>query len=127
VSATRLLLVGHGRMGQLVASLAPSHGFAVAGTIDEHSNPHAEWPDAEVAIDFSVGDAVPATVARLARRGTPMVIGTTGWHEHEGRVRDSAIGVGVVAAANFAIGVNVFLAVAGRLGKLMAAQPSFGG
>jgi 4-hydroxy-tetrahydrodipicolinate reductase len=127
MNTARLLLVGHGRMGQLVASLAPAHGFTVVGTIDENSDPEATWPDADVAIDFSVAAAVAATVARLARRGTPMVIGTTGWHAHEGRVRESAIGVGVVAAANFAIGVNVFLAVAGRLGKLMAAQPSFGG
>ena len=27
----RLLLVGHGRMGQLVEQLAPSYGFALAG------------------------------------------------------------------------------------------------
>jgi 4-hydroxy-tetrahydrodipicolinate reductase len=35
-------------------------------------------------------------------------------------------GLGVVAAPNFAIGVNLFLAVAERLGALMASQPSFG-
>jgi len=126
MSETRLLLVGHGRMGRLVESLAPEFGFAVAGTVDEHSDPSAAWPAADVAIDFSVADAVPGTVARLARRGTPIVIGTTGWQASESEVRASATGIGVVAAPNFAVGVNVFIAIAGRLGKMMAAQPSFG-
>ena len=122
----KLLLVGHGRMGSLVETLAPEYGFTVAGTIDEHTDPNGEWPAADVAIDFSVAEAVPATVAALARRATPVVIGTTGWQAQEARVRDSAAGIGVVAAPNFAVGVNVFLAVTARLGRLMAAQPSFG-
>jgi 4-hydroxy-tetrahydrodipicolinate reductase len=67
-------------------------------------------------------------VSRLAARRIPIVIGTTGWQEHEAAVRAAVAdaGIGVVAAPNFAIGVNVFLAVAERLGALMAAQPSFG-
>lgn len=127
MSATRLLLVGHGRMGRLVESLAPEYGFSVVGTIDEYTDGKAEWPAADVAIDFSTAEAVPATVARLARRGTPIVIGTTGWQARDAQVREAASRIGVVAAPNFAVGVNVFLAVAARLGRLMAAQPSFGG
>ena len=126
MSRARLLLIGHGRMGLLVATLAPEHDFSVVGTIDEHSDPSAAWPAADVAIDFSVADAVPATVAVLARRGTPLVIGTTGWQVREAEVRESAIGIGVVAAANFAVGVNVYLGIAARLGRMMSAQPSFG-
>jgi len=114
-------------MGLLVESLAPEFGFQVVAAVDEHSGPPESWPGADVAIDFSVADAVPATVRALAARGTPVVIGTTGWQRDEARVRASAAGIGVVAAPNFAIGVNVFLAVAGRLGQLMAAQPAFGG
>ncbi len=30
----RLLIVGHGRMGTLVESLAPSYGFEVSGIVD---------------------------------------------------------------------------------------------
>ena len=125
---TSLLLVGHGRMGRLVESLAAEYGFEVAGVVTSRTPPSAEWPAADVAIDFSVADAVPETVARLAARGTSMVIGTTGWHAADDRIRRTIAGsgVGVVAAPNFAIGVNVFLAVVARMGALMAAQPSFG-
>jgi 4-hydroxy-tetrahydrodipicolinate reductase len=124
---TRLLLVGHGRMGQLVERLAPEYGFEIAGVVTGTTGARGEWPRADVAIDFSVAAAVPATVARMVKSGTPLVIGTTGWQDEEAAVRRAAgQAIGVVAAPNFAIGVNVFLAVAGRLGELMAAQPAFG-
>jgi 4-hydroxy-tetrahydrodipicolinate reductase len=125
----RLLLVGHGRMGRLVESLASESGFVVAGTIDSrNARDEADWPDADVAVDFSVADAVPMTMGRMAARGTPIVVGTTGWNAKEPEVRKvaAAANLGVVAAPNFAIGVNVFLAIAGQLGALMQGQPAFG-
>ncbi len=123
----RLLLVGHGRMGRLVASLAREYDFDIAGTID-HQSAASAWPDADVAIDFSVAEAVTKTVARLAETRTPVVIGTTGWQHAEASVREvaSRAGIGVVAAPNFAIGVNIFIAAAARLAAQMAEQPSFG-
>ena len=124
----RLLLVGHGRMGRLVESLAPEAGFTVVGAIDSTATDDAAWPEADVAVDFSVAAAVPRTVQRLSITRTPIVIGTTGWQAAEGGVRDTATRakLGVVAAPNFAIGVNIFLSVAERLGGLMAGQPAFG-
>jgi 4-hydroxy-tetrahydrodipicolinate reductase len=124
----RLLLVGHGRMGRLVERLAPECGFELVGVVTRESSGRDAWPAADVAIDFSVASAVPATVTRLVQTETPIVIGTTGWDAAEEQVRRTADGaIGVVAAPNFAIGVNVFLAVVERLGALMAPQPSFGG
>ena len=123
----RLLIVGHGRMGRLVESLAREYGFEVAGIVTGKTPQSEDWPAADVAIDFSVGAAVPSTVARMVSRETPIVIGTTGWQASEDAVRRSAEKViGVVAAPNFAVGVNIFLAVVERLGALMATQPSFG-
>ena len=124
---SRLLLVGHGRMGRLVESLAGEAGFDVAGIVNSRTDAR-DWPAADVAIDFSIAEAVPATVTRLAASATPIVIGTTGWKASEAAVRHSAEkgNLGVVAAPNFAIGVNLFLAVVEEMGALMAAQPAFG-
>ena len=124
----RLLLIGYGRMGRQIESLAPEFGFQVSGVLTRASATEAEWPAADVAIDFSLAEAVPSTVARLAACGTPVVIGTTGWQANEAAVRQAAAraNLGVVAAPNFAIGVNLFLAVAARLGVVMATQPAFG-
>ena len=125
--STRLLLVGHGRMGRLVESLARDAGFDVVGAVSSTS-PASAWTDADVAIDFSVASAVPGNVARLAEAKVPVVIGTTGWQDEEAGVRAAAAraGLGVVAAPNFAIGVNIFLATAERLASQMASQPEFG-
>jgi len=124
----RLLLVGHGRMGRLVESLAPQHGFSVTGAVTSANANASDWPASDVAIDFSAPAAVRANADRLASRGTAIVIGTTGWQHVEEEVRGIAAraGIGVVAAPNFAVGVNLFLAVVGRLGALMSQQPAFG-
>ena len=123
-----LLLIGHGRMGTFVESLAPAAGFAVVGAVTSREAA-SEWPRADVAIDFSTAEAVPHTVRHLVPLGTPIVIGTTGWQAHEAGLRVWAAerGGAIVAAPNFAVGVNIFLALAERAGELFAAQPSFGG
>lgn len=125
----RVLLVGHGRMGRLVESLSAEYDMEIAGHVDRHSARSPEsWPDAEVAIDFSTADAVAGNVRHLAARGTSVVIGTTGWAAQEPELRreTAARGIGVVAAPNFALGVNLFVALAARAAELMASHDGFG-
>ena len=64
----------------------------------------------DVAIDFSQPDAVAANLAALAARGISVVIGTTGWHDRERDMRETAgkAGIGVRAAAYFSLGMHVF-------------------
>lgn len=128
----RLLVVGHGRMGALVESLAAEHGFEIAGILrsDAGARTIAEgrFDDADVAIDFTVGEAVPRTLPALAARGVHLVIGTTGWQAHEPALREiaAAAGIGVVAAANFSVGMNVFQLVVEEAARRFAAQSDFG-
>ena len=125
----RTLIIGYGRMGKLVSSLCPEYGLDVAGTVDvaEAGSPE-KWPSADVAIDFSVADAVLENVQRLADRGVNVVIGTTGWGAQEPEVRRMVqdAGIGVVAAPNFALGVNLFVALAERAAELFGPQAAFG-
>ena len=118
----RVVLVGHGRMGSLAAALAPEFGIEIAGSITSRNvADQASWPAAQVAIDFSTAGAVPGNARVLARRGVSLVIGTTGWqHDEEALRRDlAASGVGVIAAPNFAVGVNLFVAIAERAAQLL--------
>ncbi len=130
----RIVLVGHGRMGQLVGQLAGEYGCEVVGVIDPLSPAHSGAADddrwrrtADVAVDFSLADAVVANVPALARRGVNVVIGTTGWQGHEGDlqkvVRDA--GTGVVAAPNFSTGALLFEAIVARAATLFASQSGF--
>jgi 4-hydroxy-tetrahydrodipicolinate reductase len=116
-------------MGKLVATLCPEYGSEVAGTVDiaEAAAPDT-WPQADVAIDFSIADAVPGNARRLAERHVNIVIGTTGWGARESEVRKVAeqAGIGVVAAPNFALGVNLFVALAERAAELFGPRAAFG-
>lgn len=130
----RILLVGHGKMGQLVGSLAAEYGAEVAGTIDPRladgrDGPLADrWRGVDVAIDFSSPDAVVANVPPLVKRGINVVIGTTGWQKDEAAVRQAVSDshAGVVAAPNFSTGVVLFEAIVARAAALFAAQAEFG-
>jgi 4-hydroxy-tetrahydrodipicolinate reductase len=129
----KILLVGHGKMGQLVGSLAPQYGCEVAGVIDPASPQHgggpgdARWTGVDVAIDFSTPDSVIANAKALAGRGISLVIGTTGWSQHEAALRQAVAdaGVGIVVAPNFSTGVVLFDALVAQAAKLFAPQAEF--
>jgi 4-hydroxy-tetrahydrodipicolinate reductase len=121
----RILLVGYGKMGQLIEELAPAHDCEVAGRIDVDT---ADWTvPADVAVDFSTADALRANFARYVERQLPAVIGTTGWFSHEVELRQEAerAGIGVVAAANFSIGVNLFQLMVAEAARLTAPHTQF--
>src|SRR5262245_40519869 len=104
-------------MGRLVESLAADYHFEIAGCVDRRRAERPwEWPAAGGASGFSRAEAGRANFSRLAGRGTAVVVGTTGWQEHEPELRAIAArhGIGVVAAPNFALGVNLFAALAAR-------------
>ena len=121
----RVLLLGHGRMGKLVESLAPEYGATIAGVVDEHSG---EIGDADVAIDFTLADAVAKNLPRLAERKINVVIGTTGWQAQEPAMRAIAekAGIGVLAASNFSLGMNIFQLAVEEASRHFANHPEFG-
>ncbi len=130
----RILLVGYGRMGRLVGELATQYECEVAGVVDPESPAHSagiddeRWRDVDVAIDFTAPTAVAANVPALARRGINVVLGTTGWQQHEAELRKAieAAGSGIVAAPNFSTGVVLFEAVVRQAATLLAGQDEFG-
>ena len=121
----KLLIVGYGKMGRMVEELAVSDGVEIAGRVDQGRD---EWAHADVAIDFSTADALLSNFAQYSARKLPVVIGTTGWNAHVERLRAEAkqAGIGVVASANFSIGVNVFEHVVAEAARMMSAQQQFG-
>jgi 4-hydroxy-tetrahydrodipicolinate reductase len=130
----RILLVGHGKMGQLVGELSKQYGCDVAGVIDPMSPLHGGGPDddrwrgVDVAIDFSTPDSVMTNLPVLARRGINLVVGTTGWSAQEPSLRQvvAKAGAGIVVAPNFSTGVVLFEAVVAQAAKLFAPQAEFG-
>ncbi len=123
---TRLLIVGYGKMGHLIEELAPANGCSVGGVVDVNSG---DWnAAADVAIDFSTADALRDNFGRYVARKLPVVIGTTGWSAYEPALREQAerAELGVVASANFSIGVNLFQAMVAHAARLMQEHSGYG-
>ena len=127
---TRLLLVGHGRMGRLVEQLAPGYGFELAGIVTEE-DPEGLTRDhgrVDVAIDFTLPEAVPENLPTLAARGVNVVVGTTGWLAHEQELREvvAQAGTAVLASANFSLGMNLFQLLAEEAARRFGPHADFG-
>jgi 4-hydroxy-tetrahydrodipicolinate reductase len=124
----KIALIGYGAMGKLIGTLAEKNGHEIAVVIDEAdaglsaAELGGKLVGADVAIDFSVAEAVRRNVEACVAAGVPLVEGTTGWNDEceeiERLVRE---GMGsMVFGANFSIGVNLFYRIADLASELLA-------
>ena len=131
--ALNLALLGYGKMGRTIAQIAPQRGFHVRLVMDIDANPHAQgitrekFEGIDVCVDFTTPDAVVENARRVAEAGCNMVIGTTGWSDRLDEVRRvvEKNGVGLVHAANFSIGVNLFYRAAQAAAEIFAGFPIY--
>jgi 4-hydroxy-tetrahydrodipicolinate reductase len=114
-------------MGKLIEQLAPEYGFIVHARADLGYNPDA-LKGSDVAIEFSTPHSAIGNIESLAALGIPTVVGTTGWLDQLDRARAAVEkgGAGLVWAANFSIGVNVFLRAVHETARLLANEPAYG-
>ncbi len=119
----RIAVVGYGRMGREVESVLRErkHAVEVAGRGDRFP------AGCEVGIDFSRPDAVVGNVESALRAGARYVVGTTGWNDRLDEVQRlvEARGGGLVHAANFSLGVNLFYRVVRDASALLARFPEY--
>ncbi len=128
-----LALLGYGKMGQTLAQLAPQRGFEVRLVMDVDANAQGrgitreKFQGIEVSVDFTTPDAVVKNIQRVAALGVNLVVGTTGWHKHQAEVRKviEHAGIGLVYAANFSIGVNLFYRLARAAAEIFAPFPMY--
>lgn len=131
----KLLLLGHGRMGRLVETLAPSYDVTIAGILDSRTNANgaaladaARWADVDVIVELSHAEPFLANLPAICALKKNLVVGTTGWKAHEAEVRRAIgeAGVAAVVASNFSIGANLFEALAEAAARLFAPQADYG-
>jgi 4-hydroxy-tetrahydrodipicolinate reductase len=126
-------LLGHGKMGRAIAELAPERGLNVRLILTAESNRQGagitkkNFDGIDVALEFTTPSAAVENIGRVTALGVPMVVGTTGWHERLEEVRRlvEASGVGVVYAANFSIGVQLFYRIARAAAEAFAPFPAY--
>lgn len=115
----RIVVLGRGKTGALVAQLAQERGHDVACfSSADNSNAAAltreKLAGVQAVIDFTTPPAVIPNIEACARAGVNMVVGTTGWLSELDRVRSvvEESGIGLVYGSNFSVGVNVFFEIA---------------
>jgi 4-hydroxy-tetrahydrodipicolinate reductase len=129
----RIALLGYGKMGKLVESIALREGWEVGPKLDinENTNGSGITPESmdgvDVAIEFSQPEAVVTNIEALARTGVNVVVGTTGWSDQRARVerivRDA--GIGLIYGANFSLGMNLFFEIVSHSARLVGMLPQY--
>jgi 4-hydroxy-tetrahydrodipicolinate reductase len=111
----RLLVLGRGKTGSLVAEVAAErkHHVEVAGAKENAAGAaltDQKLGDIDAVIDFTAPNCVIAHIEACTKAGKNMVVGTTGWYGERERIRGMVEqhGTGFIYAANFSVGVNLF-------------------
>ena len=124
----KIALIGFGVMGQLVAAEARKAGDEVGAVFTSKEKALTEKLQGhDVAVDFSVGEAVLKNIEACARAKVALVEGTTGWKQHESEARKivNEHAGAMVYGANFSIGVSVFYRIVKHAAALFAAVEGY--
>jgi 4-hydroxy-tetrahydrodipicolinate reductase len=123
-----LAIVGYGKMGRMIEQFAPEYGFTVALKRDLEPLVARDFEGIDVAVEFTMPEAVRPNVETLASFGVNLVVGTTGWLKEVDAVKRCVErhGIGLVWSPNFSVGVNAFFRLVSEAARLLAAQPEFG-
>ena len=108
----KILLIGRGKMGKLIAETARAAGDEVVAALgkDDLEQLASMGKVADVVIDFSRPETLPEICAYIRRTGTPLLSGTTGYTAAE-KAQLEALGSAapVLWSANFSLGIAVFV------------------
>lgn len=111
----KVLLLGHGKTGALVADIARQRGHEVRSLRSQDNQDGRGLTldvlqKTDVVIDFTTPHAVIPNIIRCAEARTPMIVGTTGWYQHLDKVRELVTErkAAVLYGSNFSIGMNFF-------------------
>jgi 4-hydroxy-tetrahydrodipicolinate reductase len=126
----KILLIGYGKMGQTIATLAAQRGHEIVGIVDPHAGGQriADFTPAtaDVAIEFTHPDSALANIKACLSQGLPIVCGSTGWLHRfdEARQLTQELNGSLFYASNYSVGVNLFF----HFNEYMAAKMhQFGG
>ena len=121
----RILVLGVGKTGKLVAEVAAERGHSVH-VLDATENKDAAAltppfvAGFDVVIDFTTPEAVVQNMRACLATGARMVVGTTGWYDKLPDMKALAErrGASLLYATNFSIGVQLLF----ELAKTMSSQ-----
>ena len=120
----KVAIIGYGKMGHEIEQVLLQRGHSVAIIIDQNNagDLNAEnLAEIDVAIEFTTPDTAYTNVRTCIECGTPVVSGTTGWHDRLEelqalcREKDSTM----IWSSNYSLGVNITFRINRYLAELM--------
>src|ERR1019366_6640377 len=129
----KIAIVGYGKMGRMIESIATGKGIAIGAKLDEFNNANfagitpENFAGVDVAIDFSIPSTVVGNIERIAALGVNLVIGTTGWQDQMSQVKHvvKQHDIGLVWSPNYSVGVNAFFRIVNAAAKLLSNEPQY--
>ncbi|TAF47113.1 MAG: 4-hydroxy-tetrahydrodipicolinate reductase [Sphingobacteriales bacterium] len=120
----KIALLGYGKMGKMIETIALDRNHQVVLKIDQH-NAHeltiANLQTADVAIEFSTPDTVLQNIQNCLAAKVPVIVGTTGWYGSLQKIKNDCLNAksGLMYGSNFSVGVNVFFQINKMAAKMM--------
>ena len=120
----RVAIIGYGKMGHEIEQVLLQRGHTVALIIDQNNTEDLcaeKLSDIDVAIEFTTPDTAYNNVRTCIECGTPVVCGTTGWHDKLEelqalcREKDSTM----IWSSNYSLGVNITFRINRYLAEIM--------
>lgn len=120
----RIVLIGYGKMGKTIESIALERGHTVDLKIDIDSLADftaANLQQCDVAIEFTGPHSAKENILKCLNAGTPVVSGSTGWLADWEEVKNTCKekNGAFLYASNFSVGVNIFFELNKKLAQLM--------
>jgi 4-hydroxy-tetrahydrodipicolinate reductase len=125
-----IALIGYGRMGHEIESIAVKRGHFVKLIIDQYNEDDLNGSNLkgiDVAIEFTSPDAAFKNISKCLDEKVRVVSGTTGWLENYSATVDICNKnlTAFIHSSNFSIGVNLLFRLNGELAKLMERYHSY--
>jgi 4-hydroxy-tetrahydrodipicolinate reductase len=147
-----IAIIGYGKMGKILESLALERGHRIAGAADPfygesrtasgapvfrsvaelaaalgRGSGAEGGPAADAALEFTRPDTAAANIMALAEKRIPVVAGTTGWLDRLEEVKAAvkAADSSLLWAPNFSLGVNLFYRIAAFAARLADPFPEY--
>ncbi len=117
-------LIGYGKMGKSVETLALKRGHNIVSILDINNIDNLNTDLAkkiDVAIEFSTPESANSNIVKCLELGISVVSGTTGWSYNPDELDKLAKqnNAAIFIASNFSVGVNLFMEVNKKLAGLM--------
>ena len=120
----KVAIIGYGKMGHEIEQVLLQRGHSVALIIDQNNTADLcaeKLAEVDVAIEFTTPTTAYSNVRTCIECGTPIVSGTTGWHEQLAelqalcREKNSTM----IWSSNYSLGVNITFRLNRYLAELM--------